>query len=57
MPFSDIYVSTFKKDIEYNQLLLQTAMALQTNRFIQVGVTRSSLEPTQALVSVTLSCF
>lgn len=40
MPFSDIYVSTFKKDIEYNQLLLQTAMALQTNKFIQVEVTR-----------------
>lgn len=36
MPFSDIYVSTFKKDIEFNQLLIQTAMALQTNKFIQV---------------------
>ncbi|KAF0046615.1 hypothetical protein F2P81_000248 [Scophthalmus maximus] len=35
MPFSDIYVSTFKKDIEFNQLLIQTAMALQTNKFIQ----------------------
>ncbi|KAM9790728.1 rho GTPase-activating protein 29-like isoform X1 [Syngnathus typhle] len=35
MPFSDIYNSTFKNDIEYNQLLVQTAMALQTNKFIQ----------------------
>ncbi|XP_029309598.1 rho GTPase-activating protein 29-like isoform X2 [Cottoperca gobio] len=35
MPFSDIYVSTFKNDIEYKQLLTQTAMALQTNKFIQ----------------------
>lgn len=38
MPFSDIYIATFKNDIEYNQLLLQTATALQTNKFIQVGV-------------------
>lgn len=35
MPFSDIYIATFKNDIEYNQLLLQTATALQTNKFIQ----------------------
>uniref|UniRef100_A0A3Q3FKZ3 Rho GTPase-activating protein 29 n=1 Tax=Labrus bergylta TaxID=56723 RepID=A0A3Q3FKZ3_9LABR len=35
MPFSDIYVSTFKNDIEYTQLLIQTATALQTNKFIQ----------------------
>ncbi|XP_021176563.2 rho GTPase-activating protein 29 isoform X1 [Fundulus heteroclitus] len=35
MPFSDIYVSTFKNEMEYNQLLIQTAAALQTNKFIQ----------------------
>uniref|UniRef100_A0A8C5AN67 Rho GTPase-activating protein 29 n=1 Tax=Gadus morhua TaxID=8049 RepID=A0A8C5AN67_GADMO len=35
MPFSDIYVSTLKKDIEYSQLLVQSVMALQTNKFIQ----------------------
>ncbi|KAL2089374.1 hypothetical protein ACEWY4_014062 [Coilia grayii] len=35
MPFREIYISAFKKDIEYSQLLLQTASALQTNRFIQ----------------------
>ncbi|XP_071347432.1 rho GTPase-activating protein 29-like isoform X2 [Trachinotus anak] len=42
MPFSDIYVSTFKKDIEYNQLLIQTAMALQTNKFIQPLLARKN---------------
>lgn len=36
MPFSDIYISTFKNDMEYNQLLIQTAVALQTNKYIQV---------------------
>lgn len=41
MPFSDIYISTFKNDIEYKQLLIQTAMALQTNKFLQVRVYRS----------------
>ncbi|XP_063056411.1 rho GTPase-activating protein 29-like [Engraulis encrasicolus] len=35
MPFREIYISAFKKDVEYSQLLLQTANALQTNRFIQ----------------------
>ncbi|XP_033837923.1 rho GTPase-activating protein 29-like isoform X1 [Periophthalmus magnuspinnatus] len=35
MPFSDIYTSAFKNDIEYNQLLIQNAMALQSNKFIQ----------------------
>ncbi|KAM7379619.1 hypothetical protein PAMP_005161 [Pampus punctatissimus] len=42
MPFSDIYVSTFKNDIEYNQLLVQTAVALQTNKFIQPLLTRKN---------------
>lgn len=37
MPFQDIYVSAFKNEIEYNQVLLQTAAALQTNKFIQVN--------------------
>ncbi|KAM9323204.1 rho GTPase-activating protein 29-like isoform 2-T2 [Pholidichthys leucotaenia] len=35
MPFNDIYISTLKKDIEYNQLLFQTTVALQNNKFIQ----------------------
>lgn len=38
MPFSDIYISTFKKDIEHNTMLLQTALALQSNKFIQVAI-------------------
>ncbi|KAK2822673.1 hypothetical protein Q5P01_022738 [Channa striata] len=42
MPFSDIYVSTFKKDIEFNQLLIQTAMALQSNKFIQPLLARKN---------------
>ncbi|XP_051990486.1 rho GTPase-activating protein 29-like isoform X3 [Xyrauchen texanus] len=35
MPFRDIYVSAFKNEIEYNQVLLQTSAALQTNKFVQ----------------------
>ncbi|XP_061834852.1 rho GTPase-activating protein 29-like isoform X2 [Nerophis lumbriciformis] len=35
MPFSETYISAFKNDTEYNQLLMQTALALQTNKFIQ----------------------
>ena len=42
MPFSDIYVSTLKKDIEYSQLLVQSVMALQTNKFIQVTTTKTN---------------
>ncbi|KAK5919842.1 hypothetical protein CgunFtcFv8_023705 [Champsocephalus gunnari] len=42
MPFSDIYVSTFKNDIEYKQLLTQTAMALQTNKYIQPLLARKN---------------
>ncbi|KAF7669641.1 hypothetical protein LDENG_00162840 [Lucifuga dentata] len=42
MPFRDIYDSTFKNDIEYNQLLIQTAMALQTNKFIQPLLARKN---------------
>ncbi|XP_033875523.3 rho GTPase-activating protein 29-like isoform X3 [Acipenser ruthenus] len=35
MPFREIYTSAFQNDIEYSHLLLQTATALQTNKFIQ----------------------
>ncbi|XP_078120407.1 rho GTPase-activating protein 29-like isoform X1 [Sander vitreus] len=42
MPFSDIYVSTFKNDIEYKQLFIQTALALQTNKFIQPLLARKN---------------
>uniref|UniRef100_A0A8B9H3L9 Rho GTPase-activating protein 29 n=1 Tax=Astyanax mexicanus TaxID=7994 RepID=A0A8B9H3L9_ASTMX len=42
MPFRDIYVSAFKNEMEHSQLLLQTAAALQTNRFIQPLVARKN---------------
>ncbi|KAI7792656.1 rho GTPase-activating protein 29 isoform X1 [Triplophysa rosa] len=35
MPFRDIYISAFKNDIEYSQLIMQTAAALQANKFMQ----------------------
>uniref|UniRef100_G3PWR5 Rho GTPase-activating protein 29 n=1 Tax=Gasterosteus aculeatus aculeatus TaxID=481459 RepID=G3PWR5_GASAC len=38
----EVYISTFKNDIESNQLLIQTAMALQTNKFIQPLLARKS---------------
>ncbi|XP_061549651.1 rho GTPase-activating protein 29-like isoform X2 [Phycodurus eques] len=42
MPFSDIYNSTFKNDVEYNHLLMQSAMALQTNKFMQPLLARKN---------------
>ncbi|KAG9351083.1 hypothetical protein JZ751_024973 [Albula glossodonta] len=42
MPFREIYVSAFKNDIEYSQLLLQTAAALQSNKFIQPLLARKN---------------
>ncbi|XP_066547994.1 rho GTPase-activating protein 29 isoform X1 [Amia ocellicauda] len=42
MPFREIYISAFKNDIEYSQLLLQTAGALQTNKFIQPLLARKN---------------
>uniref|UniRef100_A0A3P8U2P4 Rho GTPase activating protein 29b n=1 Tax=Amphiprion percula TaxID=161767 RepID=A0A3P8U2P4_AMPPE len=42
MPFSDIYVSTFKNDIVYNQRLIQTAVALQANKFVQPLLARKN---------------
>ncbi|XP_037314948.2 rho GTPase-activating protein 29-like [Pungitius pungitius] len=42
MPFSEVYISTFKNDIESNQLLIQTATALQTNKFIQPLLARKN---------------
>uniref|UniRef100_A0A8C4SQR6 Rho GTPase-activating protein 29 n=1 Tax=Erpetoichthys calabaricus TaxID=27687 RepID=A0A8C4SQR6_ERPCA len=35
MPFREIYISAFENDIESSQILLQTAAALQTNKFMQ----------------------
>ncbi|KAL4635921.1 rho GTPase-activating protein 29-like isoform X1 [Arapaima gigas] len=42
MPFRDIYMSAFEKDTEYSQLLLQTAAALQTNKFVQPLLARKT---------------
>ncbi|TWW73720.1 Rho GTPase-activating protein 29 [Takifugu flavidus] len=42
MPFSDIYNSTFKNEAEYRQLLIQTATALQTNKFMQPLLVRKN---------------
>ncbi|KAJ3611607.1 hypothetical protein NHX12_021622 [Muraenolepis orangiensis] len=35
MAFREIYVSAFKNDMEYSQLLLHTAAVLQSNKFTQ----------------------
>ncbi|MBN3292864.1 RHG29 protein, partial [Polypterus senegalus] len=35
MPFREIYISAFENDIESSQILMQTAAALQTNKFMQ----------------------
>ncbi|KAJ8409562.1 hypothetical protein AAFF_G00229630 [Aldrovandia affinis] len=42
MPFREIYISAFKNDIEYSQVLLQTAATLQTNKFMQPLVARKN---------------
>ncbi|XP_056155296.1 rho GTPase-activating protein 29-like isoform X2 [Lampris incognitus] len=42
MPFREIYMSAFRNDIEYSQLLLQTAAALQTNKFMQPLLARKN---------------
>ncbi|XP_038160226.1 rho GTPase-activating protein 29 isoform X1 [Cyprinodon tularosa] len=35
MPFHETYTTAFKNDIEYSQLVLQTAAVLQSNKFVQ----------------------
>ncbi|XP_030629680.1 rho GTPase-activating protein 29 [Chanos chanos] len=42
MPFRDIYISAYKNEIEYSQLILQTATALQSNKFIQPLLARKN---------------
>ncbi|XP_060778680.1 rho GTPase-activating protein 29 isoform X2 [Neoarius graeffei] len=42
MPFRDIYVSAFKNDIDYSQVLLHTASALQANKFMQPLLARKN---------------
>lgn len=36
MPFREIYTTAFKHDVEYSQLVLQTAVILQSHKFVQV---------------------
>ena len=36
MPFREIYMTAFKNDTEYSQLVLHTAAVLQSNKFMQV---------------------
>ncbi|XP_034023139.1 LOW QUALITY PROTEIN: rho GTPase-activating protein 29, partial [Thalassophryne amazonica] len=40
--FREIYMSAFKNDIEYSQLVLQTAAVLQSNKFIQPLLARKN---------------
>uniref|UniRef100_A0A3Q3NRE9 Rho GTPase-activating protein 29 n=1 Tax=Labrus bergylta TaxID=56723 RepID=A0A3Q3NRE9_9LABR len=42
MPFRETYMTAFKNDIEYSQLVLQTAAILQSNKFMQPLLTRKS---------------
>ncbi|XP_009295801.1 rho GTPase-activating protein 29 isoform X2 [Danio rerio] len=42
MPFRDIYISAFRNDIEYSQLIMQTTAALQANKFMQPLQARKS---------------
>ncbi|XP_058246819.1 rho GTPase-activating protein 29 isoform X2 [Hemibagrus wyckioides] len=42
MPFRDIYVSAFKNDLDYSQVLLHTASALQANKFMQPLLARKN---------------
>lgn len=42
MPFREIYMTAFKNDIEYSQLILQTAAVLQSNKFMQPLLARKN---------------
>uniref|UniRef100_A0A673CCH2 Rho GTPase-activating protein 29 n=1 Tax=Sphaeramia orbicularis TaxID=375764 RepID=A0A673CCH2_9TELE len=42
MPFREIFTNAFKNDIEYSQLVLQTAAVLQSNKFIQPLLARKN---------------
>lgn len=65
MPFRETYVAAFKNDIEYSQLVLQTAAVLQSNKFMQVrkiSVVEKNLMKTKGLKSACagiylLDCF
>uniref|UniRef100_A0A672GQ06 Rho GTPase-activating protein 29 n=1 Tax=Salarias fasciatus TaxID=181472 RepID=A0A672GQ06_SALFA len=42
MPFREIYMTAFKNDIEYSQLVLHTAAVLQSNKFMQPLLARKN---------------
>ncbi|XP_047205774.1 rho GTPase-activating protein 29 isoform X1 [Girardinichthys multiradiatus] len=42
MPFRETYMTAFKNDIEYSQLVLQTAAVLQSNKFVQPLLARKN---------------
>ncbi|KAM6900808.1 rho GTPase-activating protein 29 isoform 1-T1 [Xenentodon cancila] len=42
MPFHEIYMTAFKNDIEYSQLVLHTSAVLQSNKFIQPLLSRKN---------------
>ncbi|XP_028288514.1 rho GTPase-activating protein 29 isoform X2 [Parambassis ranga] len=42
MPFREIYMTAFKHDIEYSQLVLHTAAVLQSNKFMQPLLARKN---------------
>ncbi|XP_024861479.1 rho GTPase-activating protein 29 isoform X2 [Kryptolebias marmoratus] len=42
MPFREIYTTAFRHDIEYSQLVLQTAVILQSNKFVQPLLARKN---------------
>lgn len=43
MPFCETYMTAFKNDIEYSQLVLHTTAILQNHKFMQVS-TQYALE-------------
>ncbi|XP_069007484.1 rho GTPase-activating protein 29 isoform X1 [Embiotoca jacksoni] len=42
MPFRELYMTAFKNDTEYSQLVLQTAAVLQSNKFMQPLLARKN---------------
>ena len=44
MPFREIYMTAFKNDIEYSQLVLHTVAVLQSNKFVQVMHEKATLQ-------------
>lgn len=41
MPFRETYMTAFKNDVEYSQLVLHTTAVLQNHKFMQVNTGRA----------------